>query len=1113
MQDEHSDISFYGTYGPDLSQFPAFDIIRNVDLQTRIIIWSENYYTYLGYSRPDVPANDQNWVNSIFPPDKQMVIDSLNLAIRDKKTIWSADYRFLKASGEVIEITDRCFIFYDDQLKPVRLMGTMQDISSIREALRRVQEVEEQYRNLFERASDAIVIHDVVGKLYNVNQAAADFSGYSRAEMLQMKVADFLLPSELIDAPEAVQELRAGKTSYRVRRIRLRTGLHKIAEVSSRMLPDGKIQAILRDITDKTESELALVASEYRFRTLAEHAPVGIFETNLIGDIIYVNEKITEYTGASRDELMGQSWIKFIHKDDRDFIPEEWKLLKDLRQDSRKEIRFLHKSGAIVWTQAKTIPLLGKNGEPEGFMGTVTDITAEKLALESVRHSEEKFRTLVEQASDGIIIGDSKGRIIMANSAACFLSHFSEEELLQKTITELTDPEDLKKNPFQFSAMMEPGGARTERKLKMKDGSLRNVEISARFLSDNQRFIAFVHDITHRKKRDDELRLSNERFRLIATATNDMVWDWDIANNKTWWNDNFYIHMGYERLEFDSNLNAWYDGLHPDDRDKTWSGLKKALAEKNKYWTAEYRFIKASGEVVNIFDRGYILYNESGEAYRVVGSMLDITERMKSVERNRISNERLRAAEVLGKTGYWEWHVKTNKVNWSPGTYLVYDEVESGFTGEFSDFMNRVHPDDQRGLNNIIRWVMETGHSVGYDFRIITKSGETRYIQTNAIAEKDEAGNLVSIFGNARDQTENKLSEIQVKKEKELSDSVINSLPGIFYCCDEQGRFLRWNHEMEKVTGYTPIEILQMSPTEFFRGAEKDYILEKIRLVFETGSADAEVLFYAKNGTSRPYYFKATRSIYEGKPCLLGTGIDITDRKAAESKLEESYRDIRKLTAHLQHIREEERSHIAREIHDELGQQLTVLKMDISWLNKRLGEDAESAVKKKMRELLEMLDGTVKTVRRISSELRPSMLDDLGLVATMEWQMGEFQKRTGIKTKMKATETDLHLSADNTTGLFRIFQESLTNVARHAGASEVMIILEMEGNHVELSIRDNGVGFEMQQARNKKTLGILGMRERAHLMGGDYNLHSVPGEGTIVKVRLPAGNNKKNKKS
>ncbi|MBL0153979.1 MAG: PAS domain-containing protein [Chitinophagaceae bacterium] len=136
--------------------------------------------------------------------------------------------------------------------------------------------------------------------------------------------------------------------------------------------------------------------------------------------------------------------------------------------------------------------------------------------------------------------------------------------------------------------------------------------------------------------------------------------------------------------------------------------------------------------------------------------MLDITDRMKAVESNRISNERLRAAEILGKTGYWEWDVKTNKVTWSPGTYLVYDEVESGFTGEFSDFIRRVHPDDQRGLNNIIRWVTETGHSVGYDFRIITRSGEIRYIQTNAVAEKDEAGNLVSIFGNACDQTENK---------------------------------------------------------------------------------------------------------------------------------------------------------------------------------------------------------------------------------------------------------------------------------------------------------------------------------------------------------------------
>jgi PAS domain S-box-containing protein len=177
------------------------------------------------------------------------------------------------------------------------------------------------------------------------------------------------------------------------------------------------------------------------------------------------------------------------------------------------------------------------------------------------------------------------------------------------------------------------------------------------------------------------------------------------------------------------------------------------------------------------------------------------------------------------------------------------------------------------------------------------------------------------------------------------------------------------------------------------------------------------------------------RIIYENMPCRLIIANDITERKKAELELQESYKSIRRLTQHLQDVREEERTFIAREIHDELGQQLTVMMMDVSWLNKKISHENAGAGEK-IKELQEMLDNTVKTVRRISTELRPSVLDDLGLESAMEMHLKDFETRSGILTYFTTPRQDMQLTVPVKTALFRIFQESLTNVARHSSAKK-----------------------------------------------------------------------------
>ena len=232
---------------------------------------------------------------------------------------------------------------------------------------------------------------------------------------------------------------------------------------------------------------------------------------------------------------------------------------------------------------------------------------------------------------------------------------------------------------------------------------------------------------------------------------------------------------------------------------------------------------------------------------------------------------------------------------------------------------------------------------------------------------------------------------------------------------------------------------------------------------------------------------------------------DMTERIKAEEELKSSYKAVRSLTAHLQNIREEERTNIAREIHDELGQQLTVLKMDVAWLNKKF-QGPDEKVNSRLKDLLTMIDETVKSVRRISSQLRPSLLDDLGLTAAMEWQLGEFEKRAGIKTLFETPHEELPVPDASKTALFRIFQECLTNVLRHSSATSVVVSLKEADQQLVMSITDNGVGFEPLKVGGKRTLGILGMKERAEMIGGTYEINSKPGEGTSVIVSVPLTN-------
>jgi two-component system sensor histidine kinase UhpB len=267
--------------------------------------------------------------------------------------------------------------------------------------------------------------------------------------------------------------------------------------------------------------------------------------------------------------------------------------------------------------------------------------------------------------------------------------------------------------------------------------------------------------------------------------------------------------------------------------------------------------------------------------------------------------------------------------------------------------------------------------------------------------------------------------------------------------------------------------------------------------------SDYEEVFIRKDGTFFPVTYSSSPIKSGGR--IVGSVVvfrDMTAQKQAEEALHRSREELRGLAARLQAAREEERARLAREIHDELSGTLTALKMDLSLLPDRVAKDHDLFLEK-LRSMSGLIDRTLARVHTIVTELRPAVLDKFGLVAAIEWLTGKFQDRSGIVCESHLPTEEIALEPERSTAVFRILQEALTNVARHANASKVVVGLRSDTGNLTLTVRDNGKGIDEKAIFAHNSMGLLGMRERALSFGGSAVVDAVPGGGTLVNVKIP----------
>jgi PAS domain S-box-containing protein len=349
----------------------------------------------------------------------------------------------------------------------------------------------------------------------------------------------------------------------------------------------------------------------------------------------------------------------------------------------------------------------------------------------------------------------------------------------------------------------------------------------------------------------------------------------------------------------------------------------------------------------------------------------------------------------------------------------------------------------------------------------------------------------------------------RLQQQRTLLDELFEQAPQAVVLMSTDTRIVRVNREFTRVFGYSPQEANGQRLRELIVPDESlDEVQKFIDLLADGQRVDAEGVRMRKDG-SRLFVsiVHVPFSLPGGQIEVYAIYRDITERKRAEERIRATSEQLRALSASLQSAREEEGARISREIHDELGSALSSLRWDLEDIDEVISQPGErarlQALREKIEAMMRLTETTISTVRRIASELRPVALDDLGLIEAIEWQAQQFQARTGIIVRCDCPQEDVALNQEQSNAVFRIFQEAMTNILRHARATRVDIKIKQEAGEFVMAVSDDGRGITEDEKSGSQSLGLLGMRERAHLIGGEVEIDGAEGEGTVVTVRVP----------
>jgi PAS domain S-box-containing protein len=735
-------------------------------------------------------------------------------------------------------------------------------------------------------------------------------------------------------------------------------------------------------------------------------------------------------------------------------------------------------------------------------MGSFRDITERKQAEEALRKSEERFRLFMNNSPTFAWMKDEEGRYVYISQSFQKRLGARPEDRLGKTDFEVHPraiAEQFSKNDH---AALAAGHSMEFTEESLSPDGERCYWLTYKFPfqdASGEVYVAGIGlDITEHKRAEQALRENEQKFRQLAENIDEVFWVADAAAERI-----LYVSPAYERVwrrscqSLYQDRRSWLEAVHADDRDLMLAAYENQVHNQVPV-NQEYRIVRPDESVRWIWNRGFPVRDDTGRVYRIVGIAEDITERKRAEE-----NRSLLAAIVASSDdAIIAKDLETVILSWNAGAERLYGYAAEEAVGKSVRFL--FPPERVNQLDDIMEKIKRGQTIEHYETERVRKDGTRISVSVTVSPITDSNGAVVGASTITRDITERKRAEEALRRsEAYLAAGQRLSHTGS-WALKSSGEVF-WSQETYRIFGFDPAKtttsvretLLQRIHPEDRPRIEE--VLKTPAVQKEPCAVDYRIAL--PDGSIKHIHDVIYPVTNEAGDVVerYGVVMDITERRQAEEALQRSRDQLRALAARLESVREEERTRVAREIHDELGQALTAIKIDLS----SLVHDLPADKKQESESIKELVDEAIQSVRRISTELRPGILDAVGLVAAVEWAAGEFEARTGSKCQLDLPQEDIAIDQERATALFRIFQETLTNVARHANATEVKVRLAKEDGHLTLEVHDNGKGASEKQLSAGSSLGILGMRERALLLGGELTITGAPGEGTIVRVRIP----------
>ncbi len=1065
-----------------------------------------------------------------FIGDVHSVLDNLNTIEREVRT---SDGRFY-----LLRVSP--YRTQDDRIDGVVL--SFVDISLRKRAEEELSASEERFRAFVTTSSDAIYrmsadwteMRSLVGKDFVPDTNDPNSSW----------LETYIHPHDQPRVLEAINEAIKGKRPFDLE--------HRVVRVDgslgwthSRAIPlfdaTGEISSwfgTARDITERREAEEVLREAEGRTRIAVEAAEMGTWQWDLTSNEVLWNERHFLLFGMTPHSNPVQPGELFdhVHPDDREGIRQQLQTAIEESGVFDAEFRVLLDGGGTRWMSGYgRVVETGDDGRATRLSGVMLDVTQRRQAEELLRESEERARALISNLPGGAaFIVDENERYILAEGEALETVGMQPSDFVGRTLGETVPPASLDEFRRLYRSALRGDTFELEHQVNGHWYSTRGVP-----LRDGGGIVAALavsYDITERKKTEETLREREERLRLVMeSVTEYAIITLDQSGTITGWNSGAERTFGWTRQEaIGQNTEIIFT---PEDRERNESEKEMTEAREAGRASDERWHLRKDGS--RLFMSGILSPLRNGGLHGFVKIARDLTRERETETAMRESEAQFRTLSDAVPQIIW-----TNEAggvaNYFNSRWFDY----SGLSLEDSfgpDWQAIVHPDDAPASKERWHEALERGEIFDAEYRLRRHDGQYRWFIGRNVPLRDGDGRVTGWFGTATDINDLKEAEAALRESGEKFHAMFEQSTAGVAEYDLDGKHIFANDTYCVSLGYTCEEILQKTLGEIVYPEDWPHCHELFeRTKTEPGSFTNEKRLVRKDGEILwiTDSVSAIRDEAGQAQSVVTVFIDISERKRAEEELQRSHEvrvarrtrelalalALERVSAEVEQRRqaeagraelmkrivntqEEERGRISRELHDNLGQHLTAVMLGLQALESQMesftgGRRGDSAPQ--LDKLRDLVDGLMRAAHRQAWELRPAELDAMGLEAALGQYIRDWSAQSSVPVDLQTVGWDDRADPAIETTLYRVVQEALTNVARHADATQVSVVLERSGNGVSAIIEDDGSGFDPESSDNGR-LGLLGMRERLALVNGTLDIESEPDYGTTVFARVPAG--------